>query len=175
MPFAVIIKCTNDSARHIETLWSRMSLFENTSSMSAMNYPPHLTFAIYDDIDPKKLSDGLHHVFDKQAPLRLAFERLRYFETPRLVPWAAPTDTGALQTLHQALHNHMDPSLCREHYRPGTWVPHVTLATDVREDQRVNALLFCTEPIKPFEMVFDVADCVTFPPVEILDHVPLTA
>ena len=173
MPFAIGIKAANDTARHIRDLWDRLGGFEDVPSMRALNYPPHITFAVYDRIDGDSLGNSLRNVFAGQSALRLAFERLRYFDSPSLVLWAAPVETPALRRLHQAIRRQIDAALCRPHYRPGAWVPHCTLATRIRDDRRAKALAFVDRPMQPFEVVFDVADCIAFAPVRVIDSCAL--
>ncbi len=168
MPFAIGIKAANDTARHIRDLWDRLAGFEDVPSMRALNYPPHITFAVYDRIDGDRLGNSLRHVFAGQPALRLAFERLGVFDGASLVVWAAPVRTPALHRHHQAVHRQIDPALCWPHTRPGAWVPHCTLATRIRDDKRAKALAFVDQPIEPFEVVFDTADCVAFAPVRVL-------
>ena len=48
MPFAVSVKSANATADAILSLWDQVGLFEDSPSMRALNYPPHITFAIYD-------------------------------------------------------------------------------------------------------------------------------
>ena len=173
MPFAISIKAINPSAAHIQRLWRQASAFEDTSSMAALEYPPHITFAIYEEIRADRLKAAFRTVFSEQAALRLMIDRLGYFDHPAFVLWAAPTETGDLLSLHAAIHDQLDRFLCRPHYRPDTWVPHCTLAMEVRDDRRAEAVSFAAEPIDPFEVLFDTADCIAFPPVQVIDELAL--
>ena len=173
MPFAISITANNPSAAHIQRLWRRASAFEDTSSMAALNYPPHITFAIYDDIQADRLCQALEHVFSGRPALRLLIDRIGFFEDPAFLLWAAPTETADLLTLHSAIHDQIERFLCRPHYRPGTWVPHCTLAMEVRDDRRDDAVSFAAEPIDPVEVLFDTADCISFPPVQMIKELVL--
>src|SRR5215469_4711201 len=99
--------------------------------MVALDYPPHVTLAIYDNVSTGELRRTLRAVFGGCASIRLRFDRLAYFKRPQLVFWAAPEPSKSLRDVHAAIHGLIDPSLCREHYRPGAWAPHCTLATDI--------------------------------------------
>lgn len=173
MPFAISIKATNETAVPVHDLWEQVSAFEELPSMIALDYPPHITFAIYDEIDTDKLERTLRKVFRDQCGLRLAFDRICYFEHPLLVLWAAPADISTLLPLHKAIHDHIDASLCRSHYRPGVWIPHCTLATQIRADQRTDALSFTNKPIEPFEVLFDTADCIAFKLIQVINECTL--
>ncbi len=100
--------------------------------------------------------------------MSLTFARLDYFDTEPLVLWAVPSPSLALNSAHKAVHACIDPHLCRPHYRPGAWVPHCTLGTQVQANRRAEAITFAARPIEPLQVTFDVADCVSFPPVIVL-------
>jgi hypothetical protein len=51
MAHAICLKAYNSSGDPIRTLWAEFGRFEPTSSMAALNYPPHITLAIYDGVD----------------------------------------------------------------------------------------------------------------------------
>jgi hypothetical protein len=50
MPFAINIKAAGVTRSGIEALWAEFSQFEDAPSMVALNYPPHITLAVYEDI-----------------------------------------------------------------------------------------------------------------------------
>jgi 2'-5' RNA ligase len=174
MAIAISIKAANDTAAAIEALWQQAACFEDAPSMRALSYPPHITLAIYDDIEPERVASALEAVFLGKSALRITFGELRHFEGTPLVLWAAPSVCVALDQAHAVLHRLVDPALCRPHYRPDVWVPHCTLAAQVKSERRDEALAFVSRPIAPFEVVFDMADCVSFPPVAVLRECALS-
>ena len=90
MAYAINIRSDNDSSDGIRLLWDQASVLEETPSLEALAYPPHLTLAIYDIADPAQLFDALDSVFSAPRVLNLYFESIGYFETPdSIVLWAA--------------------------------------------------------------------------------------
>lgn len=174
MPVAISIKAANDTARPIRALWDQASRFEDRPSMRSLAYPPHITLAAYDDGPDNVIRPVLCAAFSGMAAFRLTFERIRYFESQPLVLWAAPAPCTALKQVHARLHELVNSGHCRPHYRPDAWIPHCTLATLVGEGQRDRAMQFADQAIAPFQVVFDTADCVAFPPVAVLEEVALT-
>lgn len=173
MSGAVVLASTNESGERIRRLWDRIGAFEDMPSMSSLGYRPHITLAVYEEIDARELSEAVHSVFGTARSVRVVFDRIRYFDSSPLVLWASPKDSSRLAELHAVLHGRIDPALCHRHYRPGHWVPHCTLATRVLDEKREEALAFAATPLEPFEVVFDSADCVDFPPVRIIESVDL--
>ncbi|MBZ6077034.1 2'-5' RNA ligase family protein [Microvirga puerhi] len=170
MTYAISLKAVNHTADPIRALWDRVALFEGTPSMVALDYAPHITLAVYQKIAPELLKMALLRAVEGIPALRLTFTRLRVFEGDPLVLWADPSPSAALAQLHARVHDSIDPANCHPHYRPGAWIPHCTLGTKIRKDHRAEAIAFTTQPIEPFDVLFDVADCVTFPPVSVLEE-----
>ena len=142
--------------------------------MAALDHPPHVTLAVYDSVSDRQLSESLRSVFHVHPPIQLRFSKLAFFETPELVFRAAPDRSENLLHVHSAIHERIDPRLCRSHYRPGLWVPHCTLATDVSADNKEEAIALAAETIEPFEVLFDTAECVEFYPIRIIEECPLS-
>jgi 2'-5' RNA ligase len=173
MSFAISLKAANRTARFISDLWDKVARFESAPSMAALNYPPHVTLAVYDDIHPDQLEAALLASFAGVPALRLTFTRLRFFDNAPLVLWADPAYSPALADAHTRVHACIDPTPCRPHYRPGAWVPHCTLGTRILEERRAEAVAFTAEPMEAFGVLFDAADCISFPPVRVMSELTL--
>lgn len=173
MPFAISLKSVNATAEPLRALWRDAGRLEDEPSMEALDYPPHMTLAIYDEVEPERLGDIVRRLSAGRAPLRIAFERLRHFEGAPLVLWAAPRPSAELAALHAAVHGEIPPERCRPHYRPDQWVPHCTLAMRVPETRRAETLAWLRQPRTAFTVLFDRIDCVTFYPVNVIEDRPL--
>ena len=137
--------------------------------MASLNYPPHMTLSIYDDIDPDTLCSVLESAAAGLPLISARFERLDAFVTPSaVVIWAAPILGPEVFSLHERIHSLIEPGICRPNYRPGSWVPHCSLAAAIELSRKDEALDAANRPIEPFEVVFDYADCVSFLPVQVL-------
>jgi 2'-5' RNA ligase len=170
MSFAISLKAANDTADPIRALWDQVSLLEEAPSMVALNYPPHITLAMYDDVDLDLLTATLRRGFTGAPALRLTFTRLRFFDSDPLILWADPLPSPALVEAHVAVHACIDPAQCHPHYRLGAWTPHCTLGTHVKAEHRADAIALTARSIEPFDVLFDVVDCVCFPPVAVLEE-----
>ena len=143
----------------------------------SLNYAPHFTFAIYDtdDVGETARHAAIERAALGQAEMRLTFDRIGVFEGPPLVLWAAPESQNALRQMHKAIHDVIDPALCRSYYRPGVWVPHCTLGMNIHPDRRAEAMVFVQNFHGGVEAIFDVIDCVTFPPLRVTAEKRLSA
>jgi 2'-5' RNA ligase len=166
MSHGISIKCLNDTASPILKLWDEAGAFEAVPSMKELNYPPHLTLAVFPN-DPGDVDDVLEDVFASQPRLSIPFDEICCFENDFLVLWARPRADDALRDLYNKLHRNFDPAICHEHYRVGRWVPHCSLATKVPMAQAKAAIEWAKQKRRKFSVEFDAADFVQFPPVVI--------
>lgn len=168
MPLAICIAANDRTGSAITSLWDDVARLEQRPSMRDLAYPPHVTLAVYDGLDEALLRSTLERAFSGCSPLRLTFEAVRSFEGDPLVLWAAPARSAELGALHAVIHGLIGADRCHRHYRPGVWIPHCTLGTQIRAECREAALALVERTIVPFEVVFDRADAVAFAPVTIL-------
>ena len=176
MPYAVNIRSEHASAASIRSLWDRCASLEQAPSMQSLQYPPHLTLAVYDDIAPDALIDAFDAALGDLPPLTIRFERLGYFDAPHaVILWAEPLLPGELLDFHQRIHQALGAESCRPNYRPGTWMPHCSLAISIDRSRREEAIALAGTSIEAFEVTFDVADCAFFHPVEVLHEKYLRA
>lgn len=89
--------------------------------------------------------------------------------------WGEPKPDEALLEIHRNIHAEIDPALCREHYRPGSWTPHCTLAMRTLPDRDAEAMAFAGRFRGGVRVIFDRVDCVQYPPVTIVAEVALPA
>lgn len=173
MPHAIVLKCANDSAAPVLDLWRQAGRFETAPSMEALNYSPHLTLAVYADIAPSSLFAAIQKVFSEIPPLSIEFSGIDHFANEMLVLWARPADDRVLRKIHAAIHDEIDPALCHEHSRPDRWQPHCTIAMKIPANSAEQALKWAAGTPARFTLTFDTVDCISFPPVAILNEVKL--
>ena len=169
--FAISLSADNTSAQPIRALWGEVAQFEDAPSMQALGYPPHITLAIYDAtlVAAEQARTVLAEAIRGATAPRAFFESVRIFDSDALILWAAPQPSPDLHRLHNALHRRIDPALCHPHYRPDAWIPHCTLGTRIRPERRDAARAFAKAFTGRFAVDFDSADCVSFPPVVLLE------
>jgi 2'-5' RNA ligase len=172
---ALSLRSGNATAGAIVSLWDQVSGFEDSPSMRALTYPPHFTFAIYDTsgVTEELAIDVMKRAAEGRPAVEITFNRIRSFEGAPLVLWADPEPKQSLFEIHHQIHTAINPEFCRPHYRPGNWIPHCTLAMRILPDRSAEALAFANGFRGSIRVVFDVVDCVAFPPVKTLAEAPL--
>lgn len=170
MAIAINVRADNDSASEVEQLWDEIAAFEDKPSMRALGYRPHFTLAIYDSpaIAEDTARQTMLRVAMSEAQLRVEFRCIRWFEGPPLVLWMEPVDDAVLRRWHASISAAIDPAYCRLHYRPGHWAAHCTLGTRIIDGKRDDAIAFARSFSRKTTVLFDVADCVVFPPARVV-------
>ncbi|MBO0127926.1 2'-5' RNA ligase family protein [Agrobacterium tumefaciens] len=169
--FGITIR-TESEAQPFWQLVKRASVFERNSSIEALGYAPHITLARYSDIDPAFLLEAARRLQEVKA-FSLTFDRIAFFDTEPIVLWLSPRSNQRLFELQDEIHRTIDPRLCDPHYRPLQWTPHLTIAMAIDITQRDGVLEFANQPLDPVTLSFDAVDCVSWPPVRILNTLSL--
>jgi 2'-5' RNA ligase superfamily protein len=148
----------------LRTIWRR------GRSGPVAGYRPHFTSAIYDspEITEQTAWEAMLRAVTYETQLRIAFKRIRWFVDPPLVLWAEPTTAQVLARWHTSISETIDPAYCRHHYRPGAWTPHCTLGTRIADAKSDDAMAFARSFDRNITVLFDVVDCVTFPPARVV-------
>jgi 2'-5' RNA ligase len=175
VPFALNLNSSNASAAAITSLWDQVSAFEERPSMRALNYPPHFTFAMYDspEVTEETAIAAMQRTAEGRTAVEIGFDSIRHFPGSPLILWAEPESNETLLEMHRQIHAAIDPALCREHYRPGNWIPHCTLAMRTRPERNIEALAFADGFRGGVRVIFDRVDCVKYPPVTVAAEVKL--
>jgi 2'-5' RNA ligase len=170
MAIAINIRADESSASEVERLWDQVAAFEDEPSMRALGYRPHFTFAVYDspEIEERAAWEAMLRAVNNESQLRIEFRRIRWFAGPPLVLWAEPTTDQALARWHASISATIDPAHCRPHYRPGAWTPHCTIGMRIADAKRNDAMAFARSFDRKITVLFDVVDCVAFPPVRVI-------
>ena len=170
MALAINIRADNASASEVERLWDQVSAFEDEPSMRTLGYRPHFTFAIYDspEVGEKTAWEAMLRAVEGEAQLRIEFKRIRWFVGPPLVLWAEPASDETLSKWHASISATIDPAHCRAEYRPGAWTPHCTLGTRISGAKSDDAVAFARSFDRSITVLFDIVDCVVFPPVRVV-------
>lgn len=175
MGFAISLRSDHPSAGAVYSLWDQIGLLENQPSMASLNYPPHITLAIYDGdvVSTTEAQAALQLAARELDTLTLTFNFICNFAGPPMVLWADPQPKIILQRIHSNIHSSINPIQCRPYYRPGSWTPHCTLGTNIKADQQETALSFAAGFEGGMAVCFDALDLISFPPLTPVEMIKL--
>ena len=129
MPYAVALRLDAAAAAPIEAMWRALAAAGLHDDSLALGYPPHVTLSIHPDAaDAARLRDVVVACAAQWTAIDVTLVGFGVFAVPVPVLYLAPVVTEALLLRQRALADALADQPCDPHYRPGAWVPHVTLA-----------------------------------------------
>lgn len=149
--YAVVLYLDEFSERRVRQLWDVLDDHGVPSAGSTYeaDYRPHITLAIVEAADPMALADRLRAPLAGVAGMPVTMTALGFFLTERAPAYLAVAPTRRLLEVHEEVHRAIGTAGSWTYYRPGTWMPHCTLAMDVECQTSVaDALGADTLPIR---------------------------
>jgi len=135
--YAAVINFDAAAEKRLKDLWETLEQAGVESSLLPMGARPHLSLAVFEEIDEKRLCAELKRFAETFTDLTVNLHSVGAFPGEHGVVYLTPGVTPELLALHAGFHTVLDrmgiPSV-RE-YRPGDWVPHCTVAMDLPLDQ----------------------------------------
>lgn len=180
MPYAVTLRLDAAAAKPIEAMWRALAEAGLHDDALRLGYPPHVTLAVHPDgTDAGALQRAVAGLAAAGAAVPLRFSGFGTFAAPEPVLWLAPVPTEALLAHHRRLAGALPGLPCDPHYRPRSWVPHVTLAKGgaAGDPGWMGRALDCLLPLWPaiLPASADRIDLVRFRPATVLASHPLPA
>lgn len=172
MPLAAALLLDDAAATPVCAMWRALAESGVDDDCLRLGYPPHVTLAVWPDEAPVEL---LTTAADRSAAecgaMPAALAGYGVFPGAPAVVWAAPVVTEALLERQAALVAAVPGVPCHEHFRPGQWLPHVTLGRTGVPARALEVLA----PLwrGPVTGRFFRLELVRFRPVTVLRSLPL--
>lgn len=172
MPYTIAALFDAASESGLRDLRARLAQFAGAEVAAAR---PHLTLAIVNELDPEALRPALLDFGQAMPPLPLHLAAVGAFPTEEGVVFLAPVVTRPLLAIHARLCDLLDrvgfpPT---PYYRPQNWVPHCTVAINLRPDQVGEAVAICRQAdVFHTDQLTQLA-VAEFPPMRVIYSLPL--
>jgi len=135
----------------IRAIWTALSDHAIDSSMAALDVSPHITLAVMNNVAPGALTECAGSLATRTVPFSVRFDHTDLFPGHETVLFLAPQNSRSLVAVHKAFHESaVGIGVSTEHTRPGTWVPHVTLAMALRKQSLAAAQNILSEAFQAF-------------------------
>lgn len=134
--FAVTALLDDTFTAKVKSIWSLLDVECGLKAINATPFP-HFSFHIAQSYDLDELDARLQEVVEKTSSFSVRTTGLSVFTGYEPVVYIPLVVSQTLLDLHQLLWEKTSPlgERVSGHYRPGYWVPHVTLANrDVLEE-----------------------------------------
>src|SRR5271170_4984984 len=143
MPYAVTLRLAEDAASHVRRLLAVLAADD------LADCAPHVTLAIYpDDRGIDELRRTIGSLVAQWPALTVEFAALGLFPGVLPVLWVAPVVTMELLRRHAELAAALPAP--HPYYRPGSWVPHVTIAQHLEPGRTATAIAALEAVWQPF-------------------------
>ncbi|MBW0005771.1 MAG: 2'-5' RNA ligase family protein [Hyphomicrobiales bacterium] len=173
MPIAINLRVGEHDTAAFRKLQDEAAALLSLPSLHDLGYWPHVTLAVYDDIESHVVHAAAALLFSGAAPVELEFAAVRFFEGPVLTLYAAPSPSPELENLARKLHRLISPERCHPHYRPGSFVPHCTLAMNISPDRHDEVFDFARRKRIHLRATLTGGEIASFPPPRVEASFPL--
>ncbi|HVQ18150.1 MAG TPA: 2'-5' RNA ligase family protein [Actinomycetes bacterium] len=133
-----------ESESTVRALWTAIDALGVPSLGSALgaDYQPHVSLAVFAEVDPSTLVTAFAPVLGSCSGLPLTLTSLGFFVGSGSVAFLGVTPTERLLDTHRRVHAALADVVEESWsiYQPGTWVPHCTLAMNVDHPDRLLGL-----------------------------------
>jgi 2'-5' RNA ligase len=142
MAFAITLRFDPESASRVAGLWRALATEGIDTDRDRLGYAAHITLAVCPDgAATERSAAALARLAGTWRPLPVTLSGFGVFPKPESILWAAPVVTAELLACHAELHAALSGLPAHPHYRPGAWMPHVTLSGPLRDPARALAAL----------------------------------
>ncbi len=149
-------------------------LFESVSDAGLSSFMlksgarPHVSLALFKEIDLADFKSELKSFADKIEPFEVTFASIATFPTEEGVVFLAPIVTPKLLDVHSRFHSAFSRyrSYASDHYLPNRWVPHCTVSMDLRSDQIGRVIDVCRQAHLPISGKFERIGVIEYRPVK---------
>lgn len=142
MPFAVELLLDARAAERVRGVWEALRAAGVSSTMIDVGSKPHVTLAVYQDLELEPFETQVTAFFAGETSIDVPLSGIGLFPGQEGVIYCSPVVTPELLGLHQRFHKRFDylAEGAWAYYRPGSWVPHCTLALHVSAERRAQGI-----------------------------------
>jgi 2'-5' RNA ligase len=175
MPYVIQLDLDRGADEALGVLARRLEEVQGLETVRRIGDVHHISLGVYDDLPVDavgaKLADFVRDAFS----IRIRLASIGIFPGTEGVLFLAPVHDRVLFDFHRQLHDDLSSTgaVPWEHYRPGAWVPHVTLALNITPAALAEAVSIVAQDWSTRPAALDRLRFIRLPPVEIIDVHPL--
>ncbi len=151
LPYSIGVYFDAESEAKIRALWKKLAEKGVADYLHNTNSRPHLTLAIYKDLQLIKAHHILMALCEEYAAIPISFQSIGIFPTTGSI-FLGPVVTQPLLALHRQVNAEINPFADLPefpYYLPEQWVPHCGVAIEV-ENKDIPAVFRITSQVIEF-------------------------
>jgi 2'-5' RNA ligase len=170
MPYVVQLDLDRGTDEALRSLARRLEEVAGLETVREIGDVHHISLGVYDDLPVDALSAKLMDLVGGAPPIQIRLASIGIFPGAESTLFLAPVYNPALFDLHRRFHDELSASgvLGWEYYRPGAWVPHVTLAFNMTPAALPEAAAIVAAGWSATSTMLDHLRFIRFRPVETL-------
>lgn len=180
MGYAIELNFDKKTSNKLKKLWTALKHYEICGFMAEHSKLPHLALIVFDN-DVEFAEDDIEKIvtdfFVKEPAFELDITSIVIFPGSGNGVFLNPIVTPRLLDCHERLYKRMCDEgyekYISEHYKPGKWVPHVTMTMNINETNMIDAIKLLRRKFKPLSVTIKQAGYLKFYPVKTLMHMEL--
>lgn len=167
MPFAIVLYFFEDQQIPIKKIQQEIAARKISDFAQKFSVGPHITLAIFAELLCDKCERELKTLTRQTQSLNLSMSHIGIFNNDDAVVFLAPSVLSKLLDFHLLLHEKLmgvgvNPW---ENYLPGNWVPHCTLAMDLKKNRVPEAVRISQNLSLPLQLSTKSLGVVEFEPM----------
>ncbi|RYD04910.1 hypothetical protein N752_12040 [Desulforamulus aquiferis] len=175
MTYAVNFYFNKEAESYITDIWAALDKLGKGKCLICYNGRPHITLAIYRDLNLQAAKERLKLLARDVDPFKLTFLQIGIFPNNKGTIFLSPNLTDDLFQIHRNFHamfkDHEDQSW--DYYKPQSWYPHCTLSTETSEEAIPNVLEQLLKEFSPLEVTIKAIGIVSLDPIDYLFEIEL--
>mgnify|MGYP006284593825 CR=1 FL=1 len=142
MPYGVTMFADHDTEQVIWDIWYRLKEYGITTFMLDNKVRPHITMAIYDEIDTDRFLEDFMVFVKDSSPVPLILSSVGTFLKSSGTVIVEPALTPRLMSMYSDFHRRFKEykKELEPFSRPGKWIPHFTLSSRLDRDQVIRTI-----------------------------------
>ncbi len=176
MAYSVELMLAAPAAGALDELCDQLEEDPGIGTYRRLGSAPHISLAVFDNIEVGPFSEAVSAFARNLEPLPIHLNALGVFCHEKSVLFIAPVVTRQLLKLHEDFHRAFAAfnKSCWDYYRPGNWVPHVTLAMNLTAAALSTAIGKLTPLWRERDTMLNSVRFISFPPFHLIARHNLT-
>ena len=132
MTYAINLYFNEEAETYIRGIWGTLDAMEKGKCLTCHNGRPHITLAIYEDLDLEAAKEQIKSLASDVYSFELKFLQIGIFPHNKGAIFLTPNLTDDLFRIHRRFHDMFKDFAEQgwDYYKPQLWYPHCTLSLE---------------------------------------------